>query len=739
MPLSPKGNVATKFNKGAWVGSNRPEFDGGHPIPLPEGGAKGEVGQFIFDGDCRYDAADPDENCKVLFGDEWEWDDVRDNFDPWGHTEGESTSSGHYFCPAGSFFHKCRRYANTETDIQKCCIEQVHETRKNQTHPKTCPPDMRNYLEHDKCYQSVYDYCKAKPDDGLSRLNEIAADPVCLNYAQNNEKGQIPLGYFNVLRRLCHTKNGKNLVTRLQEPGCKIYWENLKTSSSKVVDRDQSLVPRDINYMNDVIKSERYKYCFDKNKKRVYHNLLKKCKTSDECHSENIPFDVAEIIDCAELCTDESKNVDSSLRGKCDAAWKQYCTRKKFNTFGSSDIDHKDLCPVYWEKDKIRLAKVGELIRLAKEQKPDSCAFSALTQVDYKKMEKQDPVCWYEPQRGSMINHNVHKFTGTATASDQEKCKSDSYNICCQKIQLEGEISAPNIEIEQSCPKAKLDNDNTITDMENYEVPVPWVAPPFKPDPKCKDTPRPTGIVCEDPEEYPDFSGFMNDMVKFDADEIKEIVTSNWEKKQARDAEELAALEAEIAAMQSNNPTVELNKEAKKVVKKKKKLSFTEKILEFFRKLFGGKKKKTKEEKKKEAEEDEALLEDFTNIPKKQNLFIILVVVFSIFIAYKIFSNKNVQTGIGYGVGSSTGEALGETIFNNSGAIKSAGSSTINTIGNAGSNAMNTVTSSGILDNASSLASSAFNNLSSSGVLDTVGSVGSTLAETAGDVISELI
>ena len=66
---------------------------------------------------------------------------------------------------------------------------------------------------------------------------------------------------------------------------------------------------------------------------------------------------------------------------------------------------------------------------------------------------------------------------------------------------------------------------------------------------------------------------------------------------------------------------------------------------------------------------------------------------------------------------------MGETIYNNSGAIKSAGSSAINTIGNVGSNV--------------------FNNLSSSGVLDTVGSVGSTLAETAGgfagDVISELL
>ena len=40
--------------------------------------------------------------------------------------------------------------------------------------------------------------------------------------------------------------------------------------------------------------------------------------------------------------------------------------------------------------------------------------------------------------------------------NSQEKCKSDSYNICCQKIQLEGEISAPEIQIEQNCPEQKL-------------------------------------------------------------------------------------------------------------------------------------------------------------------------------------------------------------------------------------------------------------------------------------------
>lgn len=689
---SPKANTIKQWNKGSRIGKNRPaglKPSGGSKVPYPEEGTKGDVGQTIFDRACRYDAADPHKNCRAVFGPEWEWAGVRDNYDPWGSTD-DSAGVWHYFCPAGSFFHKCKRVSNSEIDEHKCCIEGVHEKRKNQTHPRTCPSDMRNYLEHDKCYPAVYDKCKAKPDDKLSRLKEIAADPICLNYAQNNEKGQIPLGYFNVLRRLCHTKNPKTLIKRLQEPGCKLYWDNLKSNSTKVVDRTPSAVVKDINYVKDVINGERYKYCFDKNNQGVYHNLLKKCSTPDECHSKNIPFDVAETIDCSDLCTDESKSVDSSLRGKCDAAWKQYCKIKKFNTFGSSDIDHKDLCPVYWENDKVRLAKVGELIRLAKEQKPDSCAFSALTQVDYKKMETQDPVCWYDPQRDSKINHNVHKFTGTVKS--QEKCKSDDYNICCQKIQLEGEISAADIQIEQNCPEQKLKDSNTITDMENYEVPVPWVAPPFEPDPKCKDVPRPTGIICEDPEEYPDFTNFMNDMVKFNADEIKEIVTSNWEKKQARDAAELAALEAEIAAMQGDDPNVEIDKDVKKLVEKTKKLSFIERILEFFRKLFGGGSKKSKDELKKESSDNNLLLESFTDLPKKKrNLFILFVVCIAFYIIYKILSNKHVKTGIGYGVGNVAGEAIGEGLYRNSDSIKRAGYNTIDTISDVGSGLLDTI------------------------------------------------
>ena len=721
---SPKANTIKQWNPGKRIGMRRPagfEPSGGAPVPLPKStGDEGEIGQYIFDKACRYDAADPNMNCKAVFGPEWEWvkKGGRDNYDPWGHTD-DAAGVWHYFCPAGSFFHKCQRAANTETDKHKCCIERVHETRKKQTRPKTCPKKMRDYLADKKCFTAVYDHCSAKPDASISELKEVAKRPKCVNFVNNNtsQSGRIPIGYLNVLQRLCHTKNPKTLVKRLQNPGCKVYWDNLK-STSPLVDKTGTQAARDINYLQNVINKERYKYCFDKNKKGIYHNLLKKCVTPEECHAKDIPYDVTEIIDCSNLCIDDSKNVDSSLRTKCNAAWKQHCKLKKFSTFGSSDIDHKDLCPVYWENDKVKLAKVGELIRLAKEQKPDACGFAALTQVDYKKMEKQDPVCWYDPQRNSKINHNVHKFTGLV--NNQEKCKSDSYNICCQKIQLQGEISAGEIKIEQNCPEQKLKDPNTITDMEGYEVPVPWVAPKFKPDPKCKDTPRPTGIVCKDPEEYPDFTNFMDEMVKFNADEIEEIVTSNWEKKQARDAAELAALEAEIAAMKTDKPDVEIDKEVKKVVTKKKKLSFIERILEFFRKLFGGGPKKSKDELKKEAG-DSNLLEGFTDLPKKRrNLLMIIVVFIAIFIVYKILSNKHVQTGIGHGIGNTAGEAIGEGLYRNSGSIKRAASGAMDTISDVGSEAFDTFKSSGALDTIQN---------AGSGLLNTIGEVGSSAME----------
>ena len=111
-------------------------------------------------------------------------------------------------------------------------------------------------------------------------------------------------------------------------------------------------------------------------------------------------------------------------------------------------------------------------------------------------------------------------------------------------------------------------------------------------------------------------------MVKFNPDEIKEIVTNNWEKKKAREAEELAALEAEIAALRSNKPGVKIDENVEKIVTKKKKLSFIERILEAIRKIFGGDKRKSKKQLKKESEQNNLLEENFTDLPKKEEIYL---------------------------------------------------------------------------------------------------------------------
>ena len=70
-PASPKANTIKQWNPGSRIGKNRPqglEPSGGVIVPLPQGGVKGEVGQTIFDKACRYDAADPEANCKAVFG-----------------------------------------------------------------------------------------------------------------------------------------------------------------------------------------------------------------------------------------------------------------------------------------------------------------------------------------------------------------------------------------------------------------------------------------------------------------------------------------------------------------------------------------------------------------------------------------------------------------------------------------------------------------------------------------------
>ena len=111
-PASPKMNTIKQWNPGKRIGMNRPagfEPSGGDPVPLPEGGTKGDVGQTIFDKACRHVFADPETNCKAVFGPEWEFSGRKDNYDPWGHTD-DKDGKWHYFCPADSFFHQCKTF-----------------------------------------------------------------------------------------------------------------------------------------------------------------------------------------------------------------------------------------------------------------------------------------------------------------------------------------------------------------------------------------------------------------------------------------------------------------------------------------------------------------------------------------------------------------------------------------------------------------------------------------------------
>jgi len=681
---SPKANTIKQWNPGSRIGMNRPAFtdpSGGAVVPLPEGGDKGEVGQYIFDKACRYDAADPHINCKAVFGPEWEWAEVRDNFDPWGHTDDEA-GVWHYYCPAGSFFHKCTRTANTETSKHKCCIEGVHETRKNQTHAKTCPSSIRDYTK-DGCYSAIYNHCKLLPNETNIRVWKAkAADPVCVNYVKQ-KPNTIPEGYFDILRKLCHTKNPSTLVKRLQEPACQIFWKNLGTGNVK--DVHGTFVQRPSNYQQDVIDLEREKYCFlKKNAKSGYDNLIKVCD-SESCHAENIPDNMRPVINCKTLCTKIS--VDKpELKPKCDVAWNHHCKKKKYNVFGSSDDEHKKLCPIYWDDDDIKLTKIGEFTKNAKQQKPDKCAFAALTQIQVREMRDKIPACWYGPQTRNELRHNVH-VTAEGVMSNSRFCPQNTYNVCCQNIDIGEGVASKEINIEQNCPELKKQDPNTITDWDGYELPIPWLAPPFKPDPKCEEVPKPTGIICEDPEEYPDFTTWVDDMVKFDADEIESILNDNWDKKMAREKAERDALVAKIEASMADDPTMTRPPQ----IKRKKKQSFIEMILEFFRKLFGGGKKKSKKERQKEAEEDEVLLEEFTDIPKKNTIIAMLLLLFFVYIIYKIFSNKSVQQGIGLGVGMNIGDNIGDGLvyagtkaYENSDAISNVGSNILSAAISAG-------------------------------------------------------
>ena len=85
------------------------------------------------------------------------------------------------------------------------------------------------------------------------------------------------------------------------------------------------------------------------------------------------------------------------------------------------------------------------------------------------------------------------------------------------------------------------------------------------------------------------------------------------------------------------------------------------------------------------------LLEEFTDIPKKNTIIAMLLLLFFVYIIYKIFSNKSVQQGIGLGVGMNIGDNIGDGLvyagtkaYENSDAISNVGSNILSAAISAG-------------------------------------------------------
>ena len=214
-------------------------------------------------------------------------------------------------------------------------------------------------------------------------------------------------------------------------------------------------------------------------------------------------------------------------------------------------IDYTKLCPLFWDKDEVKLTKVGELIDQAKAQKPDKCSFAALTQLDWKDSGVQSPICWHpeiKPPNNKLFSVVLPPGEGSDLDKLKTVCPSKSYNVCCQNIKLGDNVSAKNVNIKQDCSLPELNNSNTIKTFDGYALSVPWLAPPFVPDSKCKDTPRPTGVVCTEPDPYMNFGDFLEEQITFDADEVKSILNENWVKKIEEEQKFLDELAASIVA-----------------------------------------------------------------------------------------------------------------------------------------------------------------------------------------------
>ena len=549
------GTDLDKKDKGHYSGENG--------APDPTGGSPGEIGQYIYDPDCRYSSTDHENDCKDIYGPEWGYGGSGHHFDPYGHKD---RVGAHFHCPAGGFYHKCERKKHTGNKYD-CCIKNIHETNKTKTGPSTCKVEWRGHAA-EGCYSTVRAYCS--PQGTLEKTKERANEQICKEFC--DKEGD---KCHEMWKKICHTKNAMDLKQRLKDPDCyKFFWKH----SSPEGDTNTATFYKSLNSasatnevklpVKDIFDSEQEAYCFKKVNGK-YINIDKNFDDIDDPELHDSRSDLDKVLDCRDLCAEskDSRDVNKGkdFKFKCERGWRNKCKELGFDKFGSSnivklqheergeesEIDYTKLCPIFWDKEKVKLTKVGELTDQAKRQKPDKCSFAALTQLDWKESGVREPICWY-PELSPIVNDLTSVILPSGEESELDKikaiCPTHNTNVCCQMIKLGDNVSAKNINIKQNCSLPELQDPNTITTFEGYALRVPWLAPPFEPDPKCEETPVPTGVVCTEPEPYHDFGNWLEDQITYDPDEVVSILQENWDRKEATEQALLDKIAADIVA-----------------------------------------------------------------------------------------------------------------------------------------------------------------------------------------------
>lgn len=615
---------------------NEGKFLGKNGAPPPRGGGRGEIGEYIYDPDCRLKTENHEQDCKDIFGEEWGWGSSSSNLNPYGW---EDWAGLHHSCPPGGAFHKCIRKRHTGSKYD-CCVAGTHKRNKMTSSSPSCKPEWRG-AGSPECYNSLRSYCG--PQATQIETDVRAYTDTCKGFCEGMGIGNDRC--HQMWKQICHTNNPHDLKKRIKDPDCyKNFWAYTNPDGNGNYPFTVSLTGdksfKDINVKN-IKDKEQENYCF-KTVNGKYVNIDKNFEDLGET-DQNLN-QLQDIFDCRYLCTDNtadgvvlaSVNNGNSFKKKCERAWKNKCKELEFDKFGSSnvikneetgtEIDYTELCPIFWDKEDIKLTKAGELIDNAKHQKPDKCSFAALTQTAWKENVQKEPVCWYPELNDNDLKENV--VPGLSKGSPL--CIQNKYFVCCQSLKLGDNVSSPSVNIKQNCTLPELENPNTITTFDGYALRVPWLAPPFEPDSKCKDTPVPTGVVCTEPDPYQEFEGFLDDVITFSPDEVRAELMENWERKLREEQEWKDSITERI--MKEREDRIE-----REPTSPPKEKSWWEIFIEWIRKIFGFGKKKTvdelREETNKKLEEEEK--EEFTNISKKNSIFFIILFVLLI-ISFKI-------------------------------------------------------------------------------------------------------